>query len=236
MKIRGHRECKDCGRRWSYYETASVACPGCGSLRSVGVDERTRHTDGATNLDLSEHRTAVSAGRIRDEVSGLKSTLRAYLRQRGFIAEGELLALDDTFVAAHELLHAIDVYDRLADPTDDEQYYVLNLLRGADAGERPTSADVPSSMSAARGLAYANAVRDYRRDVVTWLDDHPDPEARRTLGALVDHVKRSRALGGDVPLSTSDSLVNAARELSVYLVEADEDSLVSARNRLSRLD
>jgi hypothetical protein len=91
-------------------------------------------------------------------------------------------------------------------------------------------------MSAARGLAYANAVRDYRRDVVTWLDDHPDPEARRTLGALVDHVKRSRALGGDVPLSTSDSLVNAARELSVYLVEADEDSLVSARNRLSRLD
>jgi DNA-directed RNA polymerase subunit RPC12/RpoP len=31
MKIRGERECTDCGTRWSYYDTASVECPQCGS-------------------------------------------------------------------------------------------------------------------------------------------------------------------------------------------------------------
>src|SRR6056297_1417065 len=62
MEIRGERECKDCGTRWSYYETGSVACPNCESVRSVGVDEeRKRHTAGQATLDLTEVRNMIDA-------------------------------------------------------------------------------------------------------------------------------------------------------------------------------
>ncbi|SEO72880.1 hypothetical protein SAMN04487948_104405 [Halogranum amylolyticum] len=237
MKIRGSRECKDCGHRWSYYDTGSVACPNCESLRSVGLDDRTQHTAGAEALDLSPHQNALGDDDtdVADVAGDLKPTLREYLRQRGFIHGGDLHPLDDTFLAAHELLQAIDVYARARDPTDDERLYVLELVRGADAGDRPAVADVPESMRAARGLAYAKAVSDYRRDLVTWLEDHPDSEARTTLGALVDHVKRAKSLQGDVPLETSERLVQAVRDLGDYLVDGDETALATARDRLSRL-
>ena len=235
MKIRGTRECKDCGHQWSYYDTASVACPNCESLRSVGIDERTRHTDGAVDLDLSAHRTALDDADIGDVADDLKSTLRAYIRQRGFIHGGDLRPLDETFLAAHELLQAVDVYTRTRDPTDDEELYVLALVRGADTGARPDPDDVPASMRAARGLAYANAVADYRRDLTTWLDDNPDPEGRTTLGVLVDHVKRAESLQGDVSLGTSEGIVRVAQDLGTYLAEGDETALATARDRLSRL-
>jgi hypothetical protein len=238
MKIRGTRECKDCGHQWSYYDTGSVACPNCESLRSVGLDERTQHTAGAGTLDLSSHQHALGddGTDVTDVASDLKSTLREYLRQRGFIHGGDLRSLDDTFLTAHELLQAIDVYARARDPTDDERLYVLALVRGADDGNRPAVDDVPESMRAARGLAYAKAVSDYRRDVVTWLEDNPDSEARTTLGALVDHVKRTESLRGDVPLQTSERIVQAVRDLGEYLVAGDETALATARDRLSRLD
>ncbi|WP_101297877.1 DUF7117 family protein [Halegenticoccus soli] len=235
MKIRGQRECKECGNRWSYYDTGSVACPACGSLRSVGVDERKRHTDGPATLDLSPHRNAVGDGSVVDAADDLKSDLRAYIRKRGFIRGGDLLDLDDTYLAAHELLHAVDVYVRATDRTDDERLYVLSLLRGADAGERPAKDDAPGSMAAARGLAYANAVEAYRRDAGTWLDDNPDPEARRTLESLEDRVKRAKALRGDVPLGESEALVRSAKDLAAYLREGDESALVAARDRLARM-
>ena len=240
MKIRGSRECKDCGHQWSYYDTGSVACPSCESLRSVGIDERTRHTAGAVTLDLSAHRSAlgddVDPSDIADIADDLKSDLRQYLRQRGFIHSGELRPLDDTFLAAHELLQAVDIYARTRDPTDDEQLYVLSLLRGADVGERPDADAVPESMRVARGLAAAKGVMDYRRDLTTWLDDHPDSDVRTTLGALVDHVKRIDSLQGDVPLRTSEGVVRVARDLGTYLAEDDETALATAQDRLSRLD
>lgn len=235
MKVRGTRECKDCGHQWSYYDTGSVACPNCESLRSVGVDERTRHTDGTVALDLSALRSAFDEGNVEDVADDLKSTLRAYIRQRGFIHGGELRPLDETFLAAHELIQAIDVYARTRDPSDDEQLYVLSLVRGADAGDRPAVDDVPESMRAARGLAYAKAVSDYRSDLVTWLDDNPDAEARTTLEIAVDHVKRSKSLQGDVSLQTSEALVRAVQELGTYLTEGDETALTTAQDRLSRL-
>lgn len=235
MKVRGTRECKDCGHQWSYYDTGSVACPNCESLRSVGVDERTRHTDGTVALDLSALRSAFDEGNVEDVADDLKSTLRAYIRQRGFIHGGELRPLDETFLAAHELIQAIDVYARTRDPTDDEELYVLSLVRGADAGDRPAVDDVPESMRAARGLAYAKAVSDYRSDLVTWLDDNPDAEARTTLEIAVDHVKRSKSLQGDVSLQTSEALVRAVQELGTYLTEGDETALTTAQDRLSRL-
>lgn len=233
MKVKGLRECKDCGHQWSYYDTGSVACPACESLRSVGIDERTRHTDRAVEFDLTPHRNAVGDGDLADEADEIKSTVREYVRNRGFIDAGELRDLDDAYLAAHELLHAIDVYARTRDPTDDEAYYLLELLRGADGGERPAPDAVPESMRAARGLGYANAVRAYRRDVSTWLED--DPEAARTLDGLRDRVKRVRALEGDVPLAESEALVRATSELADYLREGDESALATARDRLSRL-
>lgn len=238
MKIRGTRECKDCGHQWSYYDTGSVACPNCESLRSVGLDERTEHTSGAGTLDLSPQRNALGDDDtdVDDVASDLKSTLREYLRQRGFIHGGELQPLDDTFLAAHELLQAVDVYARARDPTDDERLYVLMLVRGADQGERPSVDDAPESMRAARGLGYAKAVSDYRRDLVTWLEDHPDANARTTLGALADHVKRAESLQGDVSLQTSERIVQTVRDLGDYLADGDEAALVTAQDRLARFD
>jgi hypothetical protein len=235
MKVRGLRECRDCEHRWSYYETGSVECPACGSLRSVGVDDRTRHTDSPVSLDLSPHRRAVDAGGVTSAADDLKRELRRYRHKRGFVRGGELLPLDGTFLAATELLHAVDVVARAREVTDDEEFYLLDLLRGADAGERPDVESVPESMRAARGLAIAEAVDDYRRETLGWLDDNPDPSARRALGTVSDLVKRTRAIEGDVPLATAEALVAATRDVSAYLREGDEDALATARDRLSRL-
>ncbi|WP_380676044.1 DUF7117 family protein [Salinigranum sp. GCM10025319] len=240
MRVRGRRECRDCEHHWSYYETGSVECPACGSLRSVGVDDRTRHTDTPVSLDLSPHRRAFDADDLDGLGAGageLKRDLRSYRNKRGFVRGGELLDLDGTFLAATELLHVVDVLARADEDaiTDDEQFYLLDLLRGADAGERPPVEEVPESMRAARGLAIAEAVDDYRREVLTWLDDNPDAAARRTLGTVSDLLKRTRALGGDVPLDTSETLVTATREVSRYLREGDEAALSTASDRLSRL-
>jgi hypothetical protein len=240
MRVRGRRECRDCEHRWSYYETGSVECPACGSLRSVGVDDRTRHTDTPVSLDLSPHRRAIDADGLDGldaAATDLKRDLRTYRNKRGFVRGGDLLALDGTFLAATELLHAVDVLARAdaSEITDDEEFYLLDLLRGADAGERPPVAEVPESMRAARGLAVAEAVDDYRREVLAWLDDNPDAAARRTLGTVSDLLKRTRALGGDVPLDDSETFVTATREVSRYLREGDEAALSTADDRLSRL-
>ena len=174
MKVRGERECRTCGARWSYYETGSVECPDCGSLRSVGVDDRTAHTDAQTTLDLSAHRARFgdASGTLPDEgVDDLKSDLRAYARKRGFIRGGELLPLDDTYLAARELLEAVDLYDRLRDPTDRDREYLLALLAGADAGDRPATDAVPDSLREARGMAAVRAVDEYRTDLLAFLDE-----------------------------------------------------------------
>jgi hypothetical protein len=236
MKVRGRRECRSCGNRWSYYETGSVACPACGSLRSVGVDEHTLHTASPVALDLSEHRNALDDGDIRDVADDVATALREYLRRRGFVDEGRLLAVDDEYLTAHELLHALDVYGRNRDPTDDQRIYVLGLLRGVDADDRPPASAVPESMRAARGLGYANALGEYRSEVLTWLDENADPPGRRLLGTLGERVKRVKALNGDVPTAETETLVRVARDLHEYLTDDDEAALARAEDRLSRLD
>ncbi|WP_251342839.1 DUF7117 family protein [Haloplanus halophilus] len=232
MEIRGRRECQDCGCRWSYYETGSVSCPDCGSLRSVGVDDRTLHTDAPATLDLTPYRNAAADDELADAVDDCKSDLRSYLRRRGFVDGGELRPLDESVVAAAELLQVVDAFDRLRDPTDAEYTYLLALLRDADRGERPGPAAVPERLAAARGLGDAKAVDAYRRDLLSWLDEHPDAEARRTLGTVRERCKRVEALQGDVSPSEAESLVRAAREVGSYLIEGDESALASARNRL----
>ncbi|WP_435063802.1 DUF7117 family protein [Halobaculum sp. EA56] len=251
MEVRGERECTECGTRWSYFETGSVACPECGSLRSVGTGERRRHTDAPAELDLTSVLAALDEEPLSGLVEEVKEACRGYLRRRGFIRAGELAPLDDAYLAAAELKHAADVYGRIAGPgggradatvggpdgdagvTDDEEWYVTTLLRAADTGERPSAREVPPRMHEARGLAAAEAVLEYRTDVATYLDDHPDREAARTLGAVRDRAKRVEALEGDVAPAEADALVDAAVELGRYLIADDLDALASARDRLN---
>ncbi|GAB7090203.1 hypothetical protein JCM18237_04740 [Halorubrum luteum] len=265
MKIRGERECRDCGARWSYYETGSVACPDCESLRSVGVDDRTAHTDSPATLDVSSHREAVSDadGRLPSEsVDGLKRELREYVRKRGFIRGGELRPLDDTYLTAQELLEAADAFDRLIDPTDSDREYLLALLAGVEAGDRPPAAAVPESLREARGMAAASAVDAYRTDLLSFLDEldtagtgaSGDDEsatgsappvtvegenpaariapARAALERLRDRTKRVEALHGDVDPEVADGIVDAADAIGEYVRTGTEASLATARARI----
>jgi hypothetical protein len=236
MEIRGQRECKDCGQEWSYYETGSVACPNCQSMRSVGIENRKRHTDAPAGIDISGALSDLESTGIEGVSEGVTSSLREYVRKRGFINGGELRPLDDQFLIAHELIQALDLYGRLRDPDDQSEYYVLSLLRGVGDGNRPGSGTVPEGMREARGLGYAEAVAAYRRDLLAWLEDRPDPEARRTLGTLREQLKRVEALQGDVAPDTAERLVETAREIGTYLDGGDQTALASARDRLARLD
>ena len=237
MRIRGNRRCDDCGREWSYFDTGRVACPACGSLRSVGTGDRQRHTDSAVELDLSEYRSALDDDFDLDAVADdLKTALRDYIRQRGFVNGGTLKSVDDTVLAAAELLHAVDVVERTRGPPDDAvQLYLLELLGGADAGDRPAPESVPESMTDARGLAYAEVLDRFCTDLGTWLDDHPNPAAGRVRETLDTHVRRVQAVYGDVPPGEVETLVRAAREIVASLTTDDEAALAAARERLSEL-
>jgi hypothetical protein len=237
MRIRGHRRCQDCGREWSYFDTGRVACPDCGSLRSVGTGDRERHTDAPVELDLSAHRAALDdATDVDDIADDLKTTLREYVRQRGFVRGGDLRTVDDTLLAAAELLHAVDVYGRIRGaPEDSVRLYLLDLLAGADDGARPDPARVPDPMADARGLAYAEVLDRFCTDLGTWLDDHPDPAGERVRERLDTQVRRVSAVYGDVPVRESETLVRVARDLVRYLTTDDEAALSTAEERLSGL-
>lgn len=261
MNVRGERECRDCGGRWSYYETGSIECPDCGSVRSVGREGRATHTDTPASLDLSPHRDRFgeATGTLPTEgVDELKRDLRQYLRKRGFIDGGELRSLDGTVVAARELLEAVDVYDRLRDPSDADREYLLALLAGADDGTRPPTTEVPDGMREARGSAAARVVKEYRDDLLTFLDEleatGTDPDttptvsvagedgtariepAREFLERFRDRTKRIEALQGDVDPVVADALIDAASAVGVYIRTGDADALDRARSLLEKTD
>ncbi|MFB6301768.1 MAG: hypothetical protein ABEH78_02730 [Haloferacaceae archaeon] len=231
MEVRGERECTECGTRWSYYDTGSVACPDCGSLLSVGVDERTMHTATPVDLDLSPHRATIDERDVGAAADALGDDLRTYVRRRGFVDAGDLCDLDDAYLAATELLHAVDAYTRLRDPDEASRLYVLALLQGADGEERPPPGDVPDALREARGLAYAEAILTYRGEVIDWLGDRAGP-GRQALGRIAERAKRVRALQGDVPPAEVESLVRATREVVDHLRDGDEAALARAEDRL----
>lgn len=233
MEIRGERECASCGTRWSYYETGSVECPACGSLRSVGVDGRTEHTAGAEDLDLTDLRNAADGTPLREVAREAKPALRRFVHRSGFVDAGELRPLSDVDLAARELLHVADLVARGLALAEDEEYYFLSLLRDADQGERPVPEAVPASLREARGLAYTEAVRDYRRELLDWAD--ADPALRGATERLGDHVTRIRALEGDVSPKEVERLVAATRDVAAYAREDDEGALATATDRLDRL-
>lgn len=235
MKIRGQRECKSCGTRWSYYETGSVSCPSCGSLQSVGTDEeRSLHTATASTLDLTSIRGEVDSTPLRRLAERAVDRTREFTRGYGFIDGGELRPLDETYLAAMELQHVGSELARRIETDDDEEWYFTELLR-ADEGARPATESVPRSLRSMRGLAYANAVNEFRSDLRTYLDEYPDTTVDPTVERLSNHVKRIRALQGDVDPSESERLVAAAREIGHYLSEGDESALVRAEKRLDAL-
>ena len=237
MRIRGQRECRSCGTRWSYYETGSVECPSCGSPRSVGVeDERRLHTASPVSLDLTEARNRLESDESLREVADVAAeACREYVRGFGFVNAGELQYLEETYLAAMELRHVAGRVGRSMTLDDDEEFYFLSLLRGADHGDRPASDEVPDSLRSARGLAYARAVSEYRSDVRAYLDEHPHPLASEVLGPLDGHLKRVVALDGEVPTAESELLVRIAQDVGTYLREDDESALAEARDRLDRL-
>ncbi|MEY7847684.1 TFIIB-type zinc ribbon-containing protein [Natrarchaeobius sp. A-rgal3] len=235
MKIRGERECTQCGTRWSYYETGSIGCPACGSLHSVGLDERTEHTDLRIEFDLTPVRADIDEVPTDELAERARDRCREYVRRRGFVNAGDLRDLDDAYLVAAELLHVADIVVRELDLEEREALYFLSLLRDADDDERPPPEEVPRTLRAGRGLAYANAVREYRREIRTWTDDRELTAAERSaLETLGEHVKRVRMLDGDISPRTAERLVQATRELANGL-RGDELAFMQAQDRLEEL-
>lgn len=236
MEIRGQRECRACGERWSYYETGSVTCPACGSIRSTGVDGRTTHTDGSVELNLSTAQTAAAEDDMFAATEAARSTCGEYLRVRGFVDAGRLRPLDEVFVAAAELRRAASAYDRRLTPTDDERIYLLTLLHDAPDGDRPEPRAVPSRMRSARGLGMASAVEAYMRDLSTWrVDREAQPGLDTLLGRLRDHVRRVQALDGDVDPTSAERLLRATQAVGRYAVDGSVDDRETATAALDGL-
>lgn len=235
MKIRGNRECQSCGNTWSYYDTGSVSCPACGSLKSVGTDEeRSLHTATNTTLDLASIRERVDTDPVDRLASEARNHTRTFTQGYGFIHDGQLHGLDDTYLAAMELSHVSgEITRRMQHETAEEQYFI-ELLR-ADEGSRPPTEAVPRSMWAMRGIAYADAVEVYRSDLRMYLNQHPTPAVDTPLERLSSHATRISALQGDVDPDESECLVAAARAIGKYLSADDEVELHRAESRLDAL-
>ncbi|WP_299237154.1 DUF7117 family protein [Natronomonas sp.] len=237
MEIRGRRRCKSCGTRWSYYETGSVSCPDCGSRHSVGIDEeRVVHTATAATLDLAPIRADVDAEPLRRLAERGNERGREFTRGYGFIDAGELVGLDETYLAAMELRYASAELSRRMDVGDRAEQYFLSLLR-ADEGKRPDPDAVPRSMWSTRGMAYADAVEEYRSDLRTYAaeGERPDAAIDGVIERMSTHVRRIRALDGDVEPAVSGRLVAVARDIGRYLSEGDEEALAAAEAGLDAL-
>lgn len=235
MKVRGERECQNCGTQWAYYETGSIVCPECGSMHSVGIDERKEHTDSPATLELTPIRNRIDEEPTREIASAVSEVCREYTRKRGFIDAGELRPLDETYVAATELQHVAAHISRGMRLHDPAELYFYDLLGGADAGERPPVDSVPSSLRTPYGLAMAATVERYQRDVRTVLDDSPDEQARQLSGRIRDHRKRIEALDGDVDPADANRLVRATRDLGSFVV-GEESAYVTAENWLAGIE
>jgi hypothetical protein len=225
MEVRGERECRDCGTRWSYYETRSIACPACGSVYSVGHGDRAIHTASGSSLDLGPARAAVDDEPI-DRVAALSAeAAREYRLGAGFVDAGELRPLDDAYLLAAELETVGRELANSLQRTDAEEVYLFRLLRGPESDTRPDPADVPAALSQARGLAMARAAGDYHRDLRRVLED-PGRELSAALSTIRARRKRIEALDGEVEPRTAERVVAAIRDVYAFL-ERDEEAALA---------
>jgi uncharacterized Zn finger protein (UPF0148 family) len=230
MEIRGERECTDCGTRWAYYETGTIECPECGSIKSVGIGERAKHTASPTELELGPAIDAVDE-ESPDSVADIAvEQARAYLRTAGFVHAGELLPLSGTYLLAAELRRVGATLSRALQISDDEELYFLSLLRGGADGERPVPEDVPTSLRAERGLAVAATAEAYVSDVRR-LHEDPEQPVTEVLSSVRARYKRIEALDGDVDPAEAEAVVRALRDLGEYLRTGEETALARATSR-----
>jgi len=231
MDIRGERECRSCGTQWSYYETGEISCPDCGSIHSVGVDERTTHTAGPAELELTDVIAAIDEENVRSLAERAGERAREYVRTTGFIHAGDLRPLEETYIVACELRRVAATLSRAMYADSAEELYFLELLRAGATGERPAPEEVPESLRAERALAVTAAVEGYLTDLRRWLEDR-EPGVDSVLSAVTARRKRIEALDGEVDPAEAEQLLRTLQELSAYLREDDEGALARALDRL----
>jgi hypothetical protein len=213
-----------------------VECPECGSLRSVSVEEeRTLHTATPRDIELTDVRNRVDTQPLREVAELAAERCREYARGYGWIQGGELQPLENTYIAAQELAYVGAMLGRRMTIDTPEELYFLSLLRDVDQDERPTTDEVPETLYSGRALAYAEAVDAYRSDLRAILDEHPDPAASQVLGPTGEHVKRVRAIDGEVPPAEPEALVRVVQDVATYLIHDDETALAEATDRLDRV-
>jgi len=238
MEIRGERRCRACDTRWSYFETGEVACPSCGSLRSVGVADRVLHTDGDATLEVSGAQERAADGDLRASADQAADAAADYVRVRGFVQAGRLQPLEDAVLGAYELRAVGRHLDRALAVDEEAEYYFLTLLGSVSDGDRPAPSAVPKSLRAARGLSIAAAVEDYLADLGDWLgatDEDRPPNLAQVRGRLRDHRRRIAALDGDVAPTDAERLVVATRAVASYARTGDPPAIERAETALDAL-
>jgi len=231
MDVRGERECRECGAQWSYYETGSIRCPTCDSVRSRGVGERALHTDAGVELDLSEVRERAADEDYREAARLARDTTRTFLAGRGFISGGELRPLGETYRRAAELRYVADGIERRLQLDDDVVERFLALLREEETG------GPPAALRGAYGLAAADAADAYASEIRTWLEaNQPDTDPTGALERLREHVSRAEALDGEIAPETAEKLVAAARDIGRACREDDPTALAAAEETLTALE
>lgn len=236
MELRGRRECRACGTRWSYFETEAVTCPECGSPRSTAVDDGAVHTGGDASLDLADARAAIDEEPIDRVAEIATDAARSFRQDAGFVTGGELRPLAPEYLLAAEIETVGAALGRQLRVDAEEEAYFLSLLGAPVEGERPGPDAVPEALRAERGLAVSRAVGDYRRDLRAYLDSTDDERHGTVAGALSAiraRRKRIDALDGDVDLREAERLVGAIRDLYAYLASEDEAALARIDQRLS---
>jgi predicted RNA-binding Zn-ribbon protein involved in translation (DUF1610 family) len=227
MEIRGNRKCTACGARWSYYETGEIACPECGSLKSVGVDDRRTHTAGTAELDLSGVMADIETAPTRELAERAAEEAGGYVRTVGFIDAGTLQPLSERYVGACELRRVGRTLGRLLEMSTDEELYFLSLLRAVTDGERPPPGEVPDTVRPERGLAATAAVDAYLTDLRRVYENREGP-VDEVLSWVTTQKKRIDALDGDVEPVEADRLVRTVQDLGTYLRTGEEAALARA--------
>ena len=233
MKIRGQRVCQACATEWSYYETGSIACPNCGSLRSVGHDdERRLHTDAPAALSLAQFQAQIAEEPVEAYAADLKAVLREYTRKRGFINGGELQPLDDRYLTARTLLHTVDMLARSHEPTTDAELYLLSLYK--------TLADDPDTASDAVDGVDADDAETAVNDA--GVDDADDAEIAATDAddAELTAAQVPRELRDAWGVAAADAVAAYCSDLRTWLDgtpdEAAATILSQLRDHVNRLN